>query len=72
MSTVIMSIIGAWIATLSMIFVYGLRECGKLLKIRQQMALRLDSSSAEAVSSLEESMGREGANVGSRALTCSL
>lgn len=64
MSTVIMLIIGAWIATLSMNLVYSLRECGKLLRIRQQMALGLDSSSAEAVSSLEGSMGREVANVG--------
>ena len=71
MSAVIMLIIGAWIATLSMIFVYGLRECGKLL-IRQQMALRLDSSAANAVSSLEESMGREVANIASGALSCNL
>jgi len=72
MSTVIMLIIGAWIGTLSVVFVYGLRECGKLLKIRQPMALRLNSCSAEAVSLLEESMGREVANVGSRALSCNL
>jgi hypothetical protein len=63
MSTVIMLVIGAWITTLSMNLVYSLRECGKLL-IRQQMALRLDSSAAEAASSLRGSMGRGVANVG--------
>jgi hypothetical protein len=53
MSTVIMLVIAAWITTLSMNLVYSVRECGKMLKISQQMAVLLNSSSAESVSSLE-------------------
>ena len=72
MSTIIMVTIGVWITTLTMNFVYSVRECGRVLKIRQPMALRIDSSSAEAISSLEVSRGRGVANVGGRALSCNL
>jgi hypothetical protein len=59
MSIVIMLMIGAWIGTLSLICVCGLRESGKLLKMREGMESRLDSSVADAVLVREEIMGRE-------------
>jgi len=72
MSTVIMLVIAAWITTLSMNLVYSLKECGKLLRVRQEMALQLDSSSGDGLSSLEGSMRRDVARVGRRALGCDL
>jgi len=59
MSIVIMLMIGGWVTTLSMICGYGLKESGKLLKMRRSLALRLDSSVAAAIPASGEIMRHE-------------
>jgi hypothetical protein len=59
MSIVIMLMIGGWITTLSMVCVCGLKESGKLLRMRQRMAARLDSSVVASVPASPEIMRRE-------------
>ena len=59
MSIVILLMIGGWVTTLSIICLCGLKESGKLLKMRRNLALRLDSSVAAVVPASGEIMRHE-------------
>jgi hypothetical protein len=62
MSVVVMLMIGGWIATLSMIGVCALHECGKLLRIRRRIALWLLDASAAQILILEQDIQPEREN----------
>jgi hypothetical protein len=69
MSLFMMIMMAGWITTLAMIGFFALEESGKLIKIRQRVALWLESSASPVIATPEESL-EPGSDEAARSAHC--